>query len=93
MKAVLWLSSVFAAILGFFSIKKRIETRAVQKERKQLNKAVKVIEKQLRKTDKRLDEQARKKIETIQKATAEILQKTPRGSDANALITKIRNKQ
>ncbi len=90
MKVFAWLASIFAAFAGFFSIKKRIEKNAQLKQQRQLSKAVKVVEKQLKKTDDALDERAREKIETIRKATTEILAKKPTGKDANALVKKIR---
>lgn len=90
MKVFAWLASIFAAVAGFFSIKKRIESRVIAKQQRQLNKAIKVVERQLKKTDDELDQKAREKIETIRKATTEILAKRPTGKDANALVKKIR---
>lgn len=90
MKVFAWLASIFAAVAGLFSIKKRIESRAIAKQQRQLNKAIKVVERQLKKTDDELDQKAREKIETIRKATTEILAKRPTGKDANALVKKIR---
>lgn len=90
MKVLAWLASIFAAVAGFFSIKKGIESRALAKQQRQLNKAIRVVEKQLKKTDDAIDAQSRKKIETIRKATTEILQKQTTGADANALVKKIR---
>jgi len=90
MKFVAWIASLLAALVGFFSIKKRIEKAAIAKEHRQLNLAVKAVEKQLKKNDKVIDKQAQAKIETIRKATTEILERQTTGADANALVKKIK---
>ena len=86
-----WIVSVLASVAGLFAIKKHIEKIALVRERRELGKAVTAIEKQLAKQDSRLDAQSKAKIETIRSATREILNKTSTtGSDANALISKVR---
>jgi len=86
-----WIVSVLASVAGLFAIKRHVEKVAIARERRELNKAVTAIEKQLAKQDSRLDAQSKAKIETIRNATREILNKTSAtGSDANALISKVR---
>tara|TARA_R100000808_G_scaffold14529_1_gene34263 strand:- start:26371 stop:26658 length:288 start_codon:yes stop_codon:yes gene_type:complete len=91
MKSIVsWLLGVFGAIAGLFAVKKHVERIAVAKERRQLNAAVKAVERQLAKTDRRIDKQAEEKIKTIRAATNDILNSTTSGSDANALIAKVK---
>ena len=90
MKVIAWLSSLLVAFVGLFSIKKRIEARAIAKQHRRLNKAVRLVEKELKKNDQKIDAIAQAKIETIKKATTEILSRQSTGTDANALIKKVK---
>lgn len=88
-RVISWLLGLAAAAAGLFAFRRHIESLAAAKERRELKRAVRTVEKQLKKEDQRLDDVARARIETIRKATREILSKTPTGKTANDLIKRV----